>query len=147
VTWWSWDNEGRLWRPTTTLADGFDVAAQARLVPLRAGRWALLSRGPASVNGRPCLPLHVLADRDEVAVGGRRFCISLTSQAEVVSFRATSRRVRCARCLGVLQDGDEIVECPRCRTHRHSPCWAYDTICQTCGFTTGAASWTPDPLE
>jgi hypothetical protein len=147
MIWWSWDEEAQAWRAATPApGEAFDAGSHLRLVQVRAGRWALLARLNARVNGRPCLPLHILADRDEVAVAGGRFCISLQSQPALVSFRAGSRKVRCARCLDQLCESDQAVKCPRCGAHHHAPCWTYDTRCQKCEFPTDGTWWTPEAV-
>ena len=147
--WWSWDKDGGCWRPKLVPPDApFGVNGRATLFPLNgARRWALLARAGARVNGVPCLPIRILADRDEVAIAGEHFCFSMQSPPEVVGFRGVTKRIRCARCLGRLGDGDQIVRCPGCGAHHHAPCWTYDTHCQKCEFPTDGTSWVPDPLN
>jgi hypothetical protein len=144
MTWWSWDDQGRIWRPSERPQEAFNAHRLARLVPLRAGRWALLARGAARVNGEPCLPIHILSDRDEISIAGLRFCIGIETPPAAEPFRAGTRTVRCARCLDGLVESEPAVVCPRCGAHHHAPCWTYDTRCQKCAFKTDCSAWTPE---
>lgn len=148
MTWWSWDKEARCWRSSLVHANApFGVNGHARLIPLNGTRrWALLARDGVRVNGRPCLPIQILGDRDEIAIDEEHFCLSLQSPPAVVEFRANTKNIRCARCLGRLKDGDEIVRCPGCGAHHHGACWTYDARCQQCTFRTDGSAWVPDPV-
>ena len=153
MMWWRWNEDDKCWQPTLVPPRApFSVNDHARLIPINDARhWALLSAGAAaSVNGRPCLPIEILDDRDEVRLAGEHFCLSTESPAEVVAFdTATSARktIRCARCQGDLVEGDPIVRCARCRAHHHASCWSYDTRCLKCGLPTSGAPWAPEPLN
>jgi hypothetical protein len=148
MIWWRWDDDGQCWRPTLVPPAPHVLDSAATLIPLSgARRWALLVRGDARVNGRPCLPFEILDHQDEVRIAGERYCFSAQSPAEVVTFADGNTRIRCARCLGRLADGDRIVRCPDCGAHHHQSCWTYDTRCQKCPSSTADAMWVPEPLN
>jgi hypothetical protein len=149
MMWWRWDDEASCWQPTLVPPTGpFEVSRGARLIPVRSGRrWALLADSTARVNGLPCLPLEVLDDRDEIRVSGEHFVFSTHSPPEVVSVTDSTRKMRCARCLGGLVEGDPIVRCPNCRAHHHASCWTYDVRCQKCSCPADGAPWVPPPLN
>ena len=148
MIWWRWDEKEKCWRPTLVPpAAAIDVGAMARLIPAGTRRWALLASGGVTVNGRPCLPMEILEDRDEVCVAGERYSFGALSPPEVITIGGDDRRIRCARCLDRLRDGDPVVRCPRCRAHHHASCWRYDVHCQKCECPTDGALWTPDSLN
>jgi hypothetical protein len=149
VIWWRWDKEERCWKETAVSPSAsFRVDAEACLISVGRGQqWALLSGPRATVNGLPCLPLEILPDRDEVSIAGEHYCFSEHAAATALAFAGDHRRIRCARCLGRLVDGDQIVRCPRCRAHYHATeCWTYDARCQKCSCPTTHAAWVPDDL-
>lgn len=149
MLWWQWDDEARCWRPTLVRpAVSLHLNGHARLVPLSdARRWALLASDGATVNGVPCLPLEVLDDRDEVSIAGARYVFSAHAPAEVAAFASEGKTIRCARCLGLLVDGDQVVRCPACRAHHHASCWSSGARCQKCPLLTDGALWVPGPLN
>lgn len=149
MVWWRWDDESRCWRPTLVTLDApFRVSDFARLIPLTGTRrWALLAGRGARVNGLPCLPMEILDDRDEVYIAGECYYFSAQSPPEVVTCAGDKKKIRCARCLGRLVDGDQIVRCPGCRAHHHASCWTYDVRCQKCPFPTDGRLWVPNSLN
>lgn len=104
-------------------------------------RWLLLA--PRSVllrlNGeRIDLPVAVLQDRDEIAVGSRRFLVSFESLARVEPYQGAS--TPCARCRQAIVAGALHVCCPTCRLSYHQndelACWTYTPHCADCGRST-----------
>ena len=149
MIWWRWDDDGMCWRPSLVPPDSaFSIGDTARLIPVAgARRWALLAGDDARVNGLPCLPLEILDDHDEVRIAGERYYFSAQSPPEVVTFADETKKVRCARCLGRLAGGDQIVRCPGCRAHHHAGCWTYDTRCQKCATPTDGRLWVPESVN
>jgi hypothetical protein len=120
----------------------------ARVIPLSTRGFGLLARNGVKVNGRDCLPFVVLSDRDEIFAGGEFWCLSTMAPAVEEVFAVAKTQRRCARCLGVFQEGDALCICPCCRAHYHRvDCWTYDPACAKCGHTTSGKPWVPDPLE
>ena len=148
MIWWRWDDKGKCWQASLVPSEApFRVSDEARLIPVNGTRrWALLAGDGARVNGLPCLPIEILDDRDEVCIAGQRYLFCGQSPPEVVTF-SSDKKIRCARCLGRLVEGDQIVRCPRCRAHHHAPCWPYDARCQKCTFPTDGPPWVPEPLN
>lgn len=152
MMWWRWNSDQKCWQPTLVPPDAaFVVSDHTRLLPVSSGRhWALLTADrAASVNGRPCLPIEILDDRDEVRLDGEHFCLSTQSPADVVAFDAApnAKKICCAKCLSHLAHGDRIVRCPNCHSHHHASCWSCDSRCLKCGLPTSGALWAPDPLN
>lgn len=142
---WGWDGEAARMRPADIEANvPIDIDGVARLLPLPPGRrCALLARESVRVNGIRCLPLQILRDRDEIRVGNKIFYFSMDSIPRVSRVHV-NRTVRCARCLGCLATGDEVVRCPGCQAHHHPDCWRLGPGCQKCQHAADAVSWTPD---
>jgi hypothetical protein len=148
VIWWHWDNEGNSWQPAILGRNApFSVGDAAEVVPVPGTRhWALLAHHGAKVNGLPCLPIEVLADRDEVHIEREHYCFSAQAPPEVVTFDGR-KAVRCARCLGRLAGGDQVVRCSGCLAHHHASCWTYHVRCQKCESPTDGRLWVPDVLN
>ena len=122
-------------------------------------RVALL-RSPLSedmwLNGsRPVGDLHVLQDRDEIALHGDALYFGMAEEAEITLFPAIDARTICPRCTRILQAGDRSVACPACRTWHHegalvrSPgeersCWSYDDKCGACQRVRESLCWSPE---
>jgi hypothetical protein len=153
MTWWRWNNEEKFWQPTLVPPDAaFVVGDHTRLLPVGSARhWALLTAdAAATVNGRPCLPIEILDDRDEVRLTGDHFCLSTHSPADPLAFSAATaanRNVRCARCQSDLLEGDRVVRCGHCRAYHHASCESYDARCQKCGLPMSGPAWMPDPVS
>jgi hypothetical protein len=148
---WRWDEGALAWRAAQMLAGAtVSLWPHAMLVPLRSNGCGLLARGAVTVNGLPALPFHVLADRDEIAVGGERMYFSTEGPAEVVPFADQAGQVLCGRCKGDMCQGEAAVRCPGCGAWHHEtaklPCWTYDGTCSACGRPSTGFSWQPEPL-
>ena len=129
----------------------------ARLI--RAGAagsnvWALIASRDANVrvNSR-VVPagLCVLADRDEIRLGGEVQCFSTETLATVEAFSASDRPVFCGRCRQQIEPGAPAVCCPSCGVWYNPsadiPCWTYSDKCTFCGHPTALDSgfaWTPE---
>ena len=145
---WKWVSVEKMWRMSLLSASAaVDLDETAQVVPVSSGGCALLSRTGVRINGIPCLPIQVLADRDEIFARKNTYYFSAESPAEAVTFKACGRKMRCARCLGWLVDGDAILQCPRCNAHHHAEHWTYAPGCQKCGYPTAGLLWVPEPLE
>jgi hypothetical protein len=138
-----------------------------RLFPLGQGSEAavvlLVPLGVAAlVNGEPLLGgLRVLAHRDEILVGGRRFYYSAQSKPAVSTYRLAegARRPRCAVCRMAIEDGQNVVTCPGCGRVFHQleaegdrpakQCWTYRPACLCTHPTplTDEAVWRPEQEE
>lgn len=120
--------------------------------------WLLLTSDVLAVyvNSMPLrLGLHVLQDRDEIRIGGRRFFFSAESLARVVPFPGSDRVLLCARCRQQIADGTPAVGCPssHCGAWHHQtdelPCWTYGATCTLCDQPTALEAgyrWTPMDL-
>jgi hypothetical protein len=142
---WQSDDAEQRWRSAPIPVDTpVDLAPVARLVRAAAVRGCvLLARDGVRVNGMRCLPLQVLHDRDEICAAGKRFYFSVDALPEVSVFRS-HKTVRCARCLGLLADGEQVVRCPGCSAHHHPGCWDHGGSCQKCRRSASGVAWTPD---
>jgi len=127
-------------------ANAVDLDAVARLVRIPGGGSALLAPITVRLNGVPCLPIQILRDRDEISTPHHLYCFT-TATAAAVTFTGGCGKMRCARCLGQLIDGESIVECPRCRAHHHADHWKYGPGCQKCNYPTTGPSWIPEAME
>jgi hypothetical protein len=107
---------------------------------------ALLAGGGVRLNGNECLPIEVLADRDEVRVERATFYFSACSPAAETRF-AGGRKTRCPRCQSVLAEGEAVIACPACSAPHHPACWGYAPACGGCRAVTSDGGWTPDELE
>ena len=117
--------------------------------------WVLIAgwEREVAVNGIPLKTgLRVLADRDEIRLGGQEpMYFSAESLATVTIFAGAERPVYCGRCRQELRAGDACVRCPRCGVYYHQteefPCWTYAERCAFCpqptALDTGLA-WTPE---
>lgn len=150
MTLWRW-NEASGWEPTP-LCRGSAVAITPGilLVPLTAGRCALLDGDASPVNGLPPLPLRILEDRDELVLDGCLTLFSALTHTEAVVLPATSAAIVCGRCKSRIETGTQAVRCPRCQTWHHQaealPCWTYASTCASCAYPTDGAAWQPEPL-
>jgi hypothetical protein len=140
------------WRAIGVDAEIVDLRTTLEL-PLRITKFggregshdvALLVRGrPAAwINGRPVLGgMKILAHRDELLIDGRPLFYSDESVPVVRSFELADnqRRPRCAVCRQNVENGQSIVECPRCGRVFHQIaasanceaklCWTYRPAC------------------
>lgn len=149
---WTWHPDETQWIPRT-LQPGEEHALsdQARLWVIDPDRLVLFARLSAAVNGHAALPIHPLADRDEITIGTAHWCVSFDSMPMREIFRATDQPLQCGRCCGPLGDGEAVIVCPQCRAHHHDsetlPCWTYGPTCGRCHRPTGETLWQPAPLH
>ena len=129
----------------------------ARLIQVDAAgskAWALIASldSDVRVNGR-AVPagLCVLADHDEIRVGGEVQYFSTETLATVELFAASDRPVFCGRCRQQIESGTPAVSCPGCGVWYNQsadlPCWTYSDKCTFCGYPTALDSgfaWTPE---
>ncbi len=134
----------------------------ALLVPFvenGVARVALL-RSPLSedmwLNGsRPVGDLHVLQDRDEIALHGDALYFGTAGEAEITLFPEIDAQTLCARCTGILRAGDRSVACPACGAWHHEgalvrsrdeerSCWSYDEKCGACHRVRESLCWSPE---
>ena len=159
----------RAWRALALDAEVVDMAASLEL-PLRIANLggvegsheaALLVGGqtPAWVNGQPVLGgFKLLAHRDEMLIGGRTLFYSDETLPVVRAFQLADgdRRPRCPVCRKGVEDGHDVVGCPRCGRVFHQIraadsqaakfCWTYRPAC-LCGHPTrldSDAVWRPE---
>jgi hypothetical protein len=131
--------------------------APARLIRVDAGAakiWALIAPNDAGVrvNSRPVSAgLRVLADKDEIRVGGEVRYFSTETLAAVEPFPAADRPVYCGRCRQVIEAGSAAVCCPGCNIWYHQraklPCFTYAEKCTFCDHATSLNSgfvWIPE---
>jgi len=116
--------------------------------------WALIAptHSGVRVNSR-ALPagLCVLANRDEIRIGGEVLYFSTETLAEVVPFPGSVRAAYCARCRQQIEVGSPAVCCPNCgiwyNQSAELPCWTYADKCAFCGHPTtfdSGFTWTPE---
>lgn len=146
---WRWDPGVGQWQPALVPRGGaLDIMPFARVVALGTGCGGLLVKGSAAVNGSPALPLTILDDRDEIALGGPAVYVGV-DPAEAAPFPPDGGAIECVRCRAPLRPGDAAVQCPSCRAWHHEgpilACWSYDRACAACAEPT-AVVWEPDPL-
>ena len=149
---WTWHPHGRQWiSQTLQPGDEYELNDQARLWAIDLNRLLLFARPSVAVNGQLTLPLHPLADRDEITIGTALWCVSFDSMPERKVFRSTGDPLHCVRCCGPLMDGEVTIICPQCHTHYHDsealPCWTYGPTCARCRRPTGREIWQPAPLH
>src|SRR5262249_13722566 len=100
------------------------TSAAVRILHQRAlegESWVLLSSSGIRVNGLPLtLGVRVLADRDEVLLGGTgRVFFSTERLARVEPFPGSERPVFCPRCRQPIDGGCAAVKCPQCGVTHH----------------------------
>jgi hypothetical protein len=160
-TLWEQDADGA-WRPA---APGGALGEAARVLTVGQGpdRVAALLAPPAAavrVNGLLAAGgLRVLAHRDEILIGRRRYFFSAESTPLAVLYRheGAGRRPTCPVCRGPVQDGERAVRCPGCGRWFHQlepehggrakPCYTYAATCRFCAHPTdlmGGAVWRPE---
>jgi hypothetical protein len=115
--------------------------------------WILMSGRlvDVRVNGLPSAAgIHVLRDRDEIVVNGRRRYFSSEQLARIAPLPSDAR-VSCPRCRQPIDAESEAVRCPRCRVWHHEarelPCWTYANTCAICAQPTAFENgyqWTPE---
>lgn len=123
-----------------------DEESASAVVLLGAGRAEPAARvllaGPHAevwVNGMPLLAgIHVLADRDEIRVGGTGTVFFSTESLPVIEkFPGGDRRIVCPRCKLEIEAGTDAVRCPGCSVWHHQladrACFTYDEKCAACG--------------
>lgn len=136
---------------------GTASAKVARLIRVDTGGtrvWALASSRDTDirVNGRAVLAgLCVLADRDEIRMGGTQYYFSTETLAAVEEFPSLERPVFCGRCRQPIKAGSPAVRCPGCgvlyNQSAELPCWTYSEKCTFCGHPTAldaGFTWTPE---
>jgi hypothetical protein len=127
-------------------------------------RGVLLLKSGASVrvNGdRVSGGLCVLEHRDEILVGTNRLFYSDELKPELVTYASSdgTRSPKCPVCRAQIQDGDQVVQCPRCRRafhqidaagdRRERHCWTYrpHCLCEHPTDLSGASHWRPPSEE
>lgn len=135
--------------------------ADVWLLPAHEGapgtrRWILLWQAGADVRvngGRQDLGVRVLADRDELIVGGvRRYFFSSESLPVATRLPRNARGVRCQLCCRLIEAGERVVRCPSCGAWHHLrddlACWTYAESCSHCHHSTEMKqlSWSPEGL-
>ncbi len=133
------------------------TAAHASVMPVDiagAKVWALISPVCLDVrlNGAPVdAGLRILADRDEIRVGGEVRYFSTESFAVVEPLPATGRTLYCARCRLEIEAGSPGICCPTCGVWYHQsakmPCWTYAPKCGFCPRPTGESGFAFTPEE
>lgn len=124
--------------------------------------WALITSAETDirVNSRSVpAGLCVLADRDEIRMGGAVRYFSTETLAAVEAFPGAERAVFCGRCRQRIEPGTPAVCCAGCGIWYHQdesanlaeserlPCWTYSGKCAFCGHPTAldtGFSWTPE---
>jgi hypothetical protein len=148
-------------RAATETANAATNQKTARLMSAYASGapvWALIAPAGSDlrVNGRPAhAGLCVLADRDEIRMGGEARYFSTETLAEVVPFPGAERPIFCGRCRQPILPGTPSVCCPGpgCQVWYHQdpseslPCWAYAETCAYCPQPTAldtGFTWFPE---
>lgn len=149
---WTWHDQNRQWKPQPLQpSDDIALGKEARLWAIQNDTILLFARPSVFVNGRPALPLQPLADRDEIHIGAAVWCVSVDSLPTHERFHASEQVIQCARCQGVLADGDATIICPQCQARYHDttrlPCWTYGPTCARCRRSTARSIWQPEPLS
>lgn len=147
---WRWhDTPGAWFVIQLHRGTNFPLHLNALFVPLQGRQCGLLARGEVMINGLTAFPLRMLADRDEIRVGGETVYFSADSPAEAVAFPAQTEAA-CGRCKGMLKAGELAVQCPLCRAWHHQteelPCWQHAARCSGCERSTERIGWQPEPL-
>jgi hypothetical protein len=112
--------------------------------------WVLLveSEAKVHVNGLPVAAnIQVLGDRDEILVNQERLYFSTEVPATAGKYSGTT--LRCPRCKLEINDGDQVVRCPGCKSVHHKDCWSYAPTCSLCPAPTpldAGYQWTPEEL-
>ena len=117
--------------------------------------WVLVGSDTTRINGAPLLSgIRVLADRDEVQVGGQVF-FSTEHLACVEPFPGAGQPIFCPRCKQEIALASPAVQCPGtgCRVWHHQsddlPCWTYAERCALCDQPTETGTtyrWTPEEI-
>jgi hypothetical protein len=136
---------------------GKSSSKRAQLIRTEAGGsrvWALVVAPDPHirVNGRaPVAGVCVLADRDEIRMGGVQYFFSTESLATVQELPPSERPVFCGRCRQKIEVGSPAVRCPLCGVwycqSPELPCWTYAPACAFCPQPTAldsGFSWTPE---
>ena len=119
------------------------------------GPWVLLAAPgwDVAVNGSPILGMKILADRDEVRLGRRRFYFSAERLVRPEPFRGPAG-ICCARCTAPIAIGSVAVRCG-CNLWFHQDptaelgCYVYADRCCGCEAPTwldADFTWTPEGL-
>ena len=129
----------------------------ARLLRAEAGgspAWALIAPAHSAVrvNGSAVAGgLRVLADRDEIRLGGEARYFSTETLAEVLPFPGAARAVYCGRCRQKIEAGTPAVCCPNCGIWycqtAELNCWTYAETCAFCPQPTdldAGFAWSPE---
>jgi hypothetical protein len=143
---------------TADIASASVSSVESTLQVVHAGDAWVLIWGPSEVvrvNGVPRRGgIHVLRDRDEVAVARQRPMFFSAEQLPRISVcEETEEPEHCPRCNSRIEPGTKIVCCPGCGvTYCQSDdrqCWTYAERCTFCPQKTalnGTYSWTPEDL-
>jgi len=132
---------------TWSLSSPIDIASRARVIPLPHRRaCALLAREGVTVNGLAALPIQLLNDRDEIRVDGEFFYFACDGVPQE-SVLQSAAPLRCARCLGDLENGDRVMRCPGCVAHHHPACWFEGNGCQKCQHPARSLVWKPEAVR
>jgi hypothetical protein len=150
-------------------SDGAAADPLAAIVPCpgERAREALLILAPgvrATVEGFPCLPAHVLSDREEIVVEGVRLRFGAYEAQTARAYGADEPARRCGRCGLGFEVGQIVVPCPRCDAlFHHDPalasggesqadassapktldCDRLEDKCPACDGSRSAMLWTP----
>jgi len=123
-------------------------------------RWVLKAapRTAITVGGRRLyFGIRVLADRDEIVLGGRvRLYFTTERLPRIEPFPGSAHPTFCARCKQRIEKGTLAVRCPNpecnywCEQTEARPCWTYGPTCPMCSQPTkleGATfRWSPEGL-
>ena len=119
------------------------LALDGRALAIHAGNASVLfARAGVSHNGFPALPLVILAERDEIRVGGETYYLA-AEKASAVAFTPRASETRCARCKTTLTAGEQVIFCPSCRSAHHPACWSYAPTCAACPHDS-TSEWRPE---
>jgi hypothetical protein len=115
--------------------------------------WVLLASDGVRVNGLPPVAgMHVLRDRDEIAVGtNTEMFFSAETLAHIEGFPGAPQPAYCGRCRQAMTAGNPAVRCPQCGLWYHQtaelPCWTYAEACGFCPQKTALDAgfvWIPE---
>jgi len=127
-----------------------DAESASAVLLFTGNEWLLLAEplAPVRVNGLPVMGnIHVMADRDEISVGGARVFFSAETLASIQEY--AGQDVRCPRCKLEVKAGQPSVRCPGCKAVHHDACWEYAPACALCPAPTALDAgyqFTPEAL-
>jgi hypothetical protein len=145
--------------PLDPEGDGREAAALlVRSTPQegRGDEWILISRGELVLNGYATpARIAVLADRDELRIGGETVFVSYEREARIERYQRDDSP-HCPRCHTGVERGHLAVACPgpACGVVYHQdageglPCWLWEEHCALCQQPTPLdAGLTFDPSD